>query len=260
MRRALLSGLLAVLASPPEAWTAAGFGRVQVTELPLEAEYAMDDPASFQAALPLHLLLLRSSGWDRALVEEHLRQLVRVYKPAGLRFPKAVLIEADAPGNLTRFQKFEPGVLPRRLATSSAESLGRLAGAVPLKARPLFFLLEGFTDTKGPDSVAAADFCVRKDDASPDCRPGDFVFKAESPALRDTVFLPWGINSPEYLAERAASPYSTAAHELLHVLTQEGQHYHDPPGSLMNVWERRGDRIVERDVRRLRASPLLQRL
>ena len=245
-RRAPLLACLALwLAGPARAqvgaagWRAAGFSDVTVTELSLDAYYAGAPRFEAAGALELRLLLLRGSGWTEGQARDLVAQVADVYSQCGVRLSRAELVEAVAPGGRTRFSKYD---------AASPDSLNALARLVPSGPKPLLYLFAGFTDAADDAAFSRADF---DEPPSPADGPRD-------PALFDSAFLPAGLNSPAYRAEHGA--YSTAAHELWHVLTREGQHYDETPHHLGNIWRDRTNAITARDCRLILANPLVRRL
>ena len=63
------------------------------------------------------------------------------------------------------------------------------------------------------------------------------------PELSGTVFLSDRVNSSASVRERAASPYSVLAHEMLHVLLRTARHNGDAQANLMSDWRRRNNNM-----------------
>ena len=78
------------------------------------------------------------------------------------------------------------------------------------------------------------------------------------PELSGTVFLSDRVNSRESERERAASPYSVLAHEMLHVLLRTSHHNGDHEANLMSDWRRRNNLLPARLCDAVAASPLLR--
>jgi len=228
----LVSGARAATLPSAAEWERAGFGNPVVSTL-APADAGFDDPAP-RGELQVYMLLLRDTGWTKALAQEHFAHVTRVYAPCGLRFKPAVLIEADAPERRRRFLRWKEDPGPG--------SLRHLIDLSPLKARPVYYLFEGFQDDEDDAAFSRADFV-----------DGD----RNDPALDDSVFLPNGVNSPAYEQARRASPYSVAAHELWHVLTREGGHFNEEPRHIGNIWRTRSDFLRPRDCAAALANPLV---
>jgi hypothetical protein len=242
-RRLILSilpaGLLAVSAAAavpdPSRWQAAGFLRPQITSVDLTSAYRETGAGEPKGTMPVYALLLRGGSWTRAQAEDHFRRAAKVYAQCGLMLSSAEIVEADPPGGRRTFVKFQdegPG------------SIKALIQSSPLKARPVFYLIQSWEDIGDDHAWSAADF-----------EEGDKV----DPVLFDSVFFPSGVNSAAFAEERKDSPYTVAAHELLHVLTHIGGHYNEPDRHLLNIWSTRTDRIRPQDCERALQNPLVTR-
>lgn len=221
----------------PREWSEAGFADVAVTTLNVQRFYVSAPPFETKGALDVHFLLLRGSGWTRADVDELLSQLTLVYSQCGLRVDQADLVEASAPLGRSVFYKYK---------RDDPASLNALARAVPPASRPMYYLVRGWLDSPGDDSFSRADF---EEADGPEEGPRD-------PALFDSVFLPIGLRSEAFQREHSA--YSTAAHELWHVLTRGAQHWNETPKHLGNIWMNRTNLIAPRDCALILANPLVR--
>jgi hypothetical protein len=233
---ACLAGAAAAEIPAPPAWEAAGFSHPRIMPLSTDAYYQDRSPGWQKGSLPLYFLMLRGGNWTEGQVRDHLERVARVYAQCGLRISGATLIEADPPAGRTKFVRYP--------AAGQAGTLPELVEASPLKARPVYYLFRGFTDVDDDAAFSQANFT-----------DGD----GANPALYDGIYLPAGVNSQKYAEERKGSPYSVAAHELLHVLTRDGQHVNVAPPNLMNIWRTRADAIRPEDCAKALASPLVAR-
>ncbi len=242
--RPLLTALLCLCAAAASAsaaptaaqWEAAGFGAPRLLPLSVDGADQALPPGGEKGRLALNFVLLRGSGWTEDMARADLARIAAVYAQCGIRITGASLIEADAPDGRTSFSLYGPEGGP--------DSLDAMVARVPLKDRPVFYLFHGFTDQEDDRAFSQADFT----DGG-----------GAHPALFDSVFLPMGVNSRKYADARRASPYSTAAHELLHVLTRFGQHVNVTPPNLMNIWVTRSDLILPGDCAQALKNPLVTR-
>ncbi|MDX6768272.1 MAG: hypothetical protein SF051_01960 [Elusimicrobiota bacterium] len=216
----------------PDEWQNAGFGRPLLTRVELESAYREVRAEPPSGRLTVHAVLPRGPRWTRTRVERHLRAAARVFARCGLMLDAAVLVEADAPARPSKFQKEGPGSLKHFIASS------------PLKERPVLYFFDGWSDLEDDRAFSSAPFTDGP---------------LDDPALWESVFLPAGVDLPAYEEERRASPYSIAAHELLHVLTREGSHFNEEPRHLLNIWRSRSDAVRPDHCERALRHPSVRR-
>lgn len=232
---ALLTSRAAAAVPDPSQWQAAGFFRPQLTSVDLTSAYRETGAGEPRGTMPVHAILLRGGSWTHVQAEDHFRRAAKVYAQCGLMLTSAEIVEVDAPGGRRTFVKYQdegPGSIKAFIQSS------------PLKARPVFYLFQGWEDIGDDRAWSAADF-----------DQGDPV----DPVLFDSVFFPSGVNSAAFAEERKDSPYAVAAHELLHLLTRIGGHFNEPDRHLLNIWRTRTDRIRPKDCERILQNPLVRR-
>jgi hypothetical protein len=183
--------------------------------------------------LEMSVVLLRGSGWTEAQAQDQLREAARIYGQCGISLRRVTLIVADPPGGRVNWNRFGGD------NDASISALRRLFPGDRLTA----FLTGSFIDENIDDAFAFADW---KD---------AYVTR---PELSGTVFLSDRVNSQESVSERAASPYSVLAHEMLHVLLRTSHHNGDFDANLMSDWRRRNNRLPARLCDAVAASPLLK--
>jgi hypothetical protein len=207
------------------------FGSILLA-LALNAPPALAE-ASVATELEMNVVLLQGSGWTEAQAREQLSEAARIYGQCGISLRRVTLIVADPPGGRVNWNRFGGD------GDASISALRRLIPGDGLTA----FLTGSFIDENIDDAFAFADWR----DA--------YVTR---PELSGTVFLSDRVNSRESVRERAASPYSVLAHEMLHVLLRTSRHNGDPEANLMSDWRRRNNRLPARLCDAVAASPLLK--
>lgn len=207
------------------------FGSILLA-LALNAPPALAE-APVSTELEMDVVLLQGSGWTEAQAREQLSEAARIYGQCGISMRRVTLIVADPPGGRVNWNRF--GVD----GDASISALRRLFPGDRLTA----FLTGPFIDENIDDAFAFADWR----DA--------YVTR---PELSGTVFLSDRVNSQESVRERAASPYSVLAHEMLHVLLRTSRHNGDHEANLMSDWRRRDNRLPARLCDAIAASPLLK--
>lgn len=189
--------------------------------------------ASVATDIEMTVVLLHGSGWTEAQAREQLSEAARIYGQCGISMRRVTLIIADPPGGRVNWNRFGGD------GDASISALRRLFPGGSLTA----FLTGSFIDENIDDAFAFADWR----DA--------YVTR---PELSGSVFLSDRVNSPESVRERAASPYSVLAHEMLHVLLRTSHHNGDLEANLMSAWHRRNNRLPERLCVAVASSPLLK--
>jgi hypothetical protein len=195
--------------------------------------YEQQNPGWQKGGIRLAFVMLRSSTWYEDLVREHLEMIARVYAQCGVAVKEATLVEVDPPQGRTRFLRYPP--------SGTRSALNDWVATTPIKDRAVFYLFRGFEDEEDDRAYSEATWEDGKSD----------------PALANSVLLPSGVNLAKYREERAASPYSVAAHELLHILTRQGQHENDAVQNLLNIWRTRTDFIRPTDCSRILRNALV---
>jgi len=195
-------------------WAQRGFTKVETTTI----RPTTNLPAA-TARLRLGFLILRGSAWESSMIQPHLDTIAREWGECGIGVESATVYPVSAPGGRTVFSKFEQ---------EGKDSLEAFAATLPLSARPLFLLFSGYTDQDDDRAFSSA----------------PFIYGPVRPGLFDMAFLPAGVLSEEYRRDRVGSPYDIAHHELSHILTREGQHVLVPERNIMNIWRKRGDKVL----------------
>jgi len=182
----------------------------------------------------LHFVKFSDGAWNDEQISAHLEETKTVYAQCGLEFTKVTVEESSLnSSNLIRWEPYaEKGYL--NFGIKAADG----------RTHPLILLIDGFADAEGTP-FALAPFIPSIGEPTP-------------PVLMNSVFFPAFVNSDAYKKEREKSPYSSLAHELLHIFTLDGQHNNDPEPNLLSIWRRRNNRITEEQCEAVRKSPLVR--
>ena len=185
------------------------------------------------AELEMTVVLLRGSDWTEALARTQLSEATQIFSQCGISLNRVTIITADPPGGRVNWNRFGGD------EAASISALRRLFPGDGLTA----FMTGPFLDENIDDAFAFADWR----DA--------YVMK---PELNGTVFLSDRVNSSASVRERAASPYSVLAHEIMHVLLRSARHNGDAQANLMSDWRRRNNSLPPRLCAAIASSPLLK--
>jgi hypothetical protein len=203
------------------------------TDISAASFYTPEEMQTAKYETSLSFLLFPESGWTQELILEHAMGLATVYLQCGLRISNISIFvssELKLPPQLSKYEKSGP---------NSLLELSSLTTQLP---RPLVFLIGGLSDTE----------------ASPFSRATFAGMNTPIPAsLESTLWLPMYVNAPEYIEERKASPYSSLAHELTHLLTLDGEHNNDPIPNLMTIYHRRTNLLTSELCEEIVASPFV---
>lgn len=197
--------------------------------------YSLAQWNSSNLQMDLHLVRFGDGVWSDQEVSDRLRDISQIYLQCGLRLREIQLHERPdlQPGRLSRFEPHSPdGYL----------TFGMSVTDLP---RPLMFLIDNFADTAEASAFALADYTLKIGEPPP-------------AQLFNTIWMPDYVNSAKYNQDRQRSPYSVMAHELLHVLTLEGQHNGDPEPNLLSTWRKRNNRISAEQCAQVAQSELVK--
>lgn len=170
----------------------------------------------------LTVMKFSDNSWSDEQINQHFQSAANVYTQCGVKF--AVLKIISSKLNSKDLKRWDP------YAPDGYLSFG--LKAVKGISRPLVLMIGNFADTDGESTpFAMANYPTSNIETNP-------------PGLYGTVYFPAYVNSDKYIQDHSNSPYSTLAHELLHILTLEGQHNNDPTANLLTIWQRRTNYIT----------------
>lgn len=184
-------------------------------------------------AFELTAFVLRGSLWDQGWADRMLAETVEIYAQCSVRVSRSEVKVVDAPGGRVHWKKY---------GEEGERGLNELRKALPHEGLTVY-LLGSFEDAPEVPGFSVAHWT----------NGGYFP-----PEQENTVFLGDYAATPKYFEERKDSPYSLLAHELLHVLTREGQHYNLPEKNLLNIWKTRSNKILPEHCGWVRESPLVR--
>lgn len=201
-------------------------------EIPQSALYGAESVEQLPYVVELSATRFADHMWTDSDLLANLQQAAHVYGQCGLRFAGVTIYESNLRSD--QLSRWEPE------SEAGYISLGRKS--VIEKPRPMVLLIGGFADAEA-SAFALADYTTKAG--------------AQYPELYNTIFLPDLINSDQYRREREASPYSTLAHELLHILTRDGEHNNDPTPNLLTIWRRRSNLITDEQCEQVHHSAIV---
>ncbi|MEI8192181.1 MAG: hypothetical protein WCI75_20945, partial [candidate division NC10 bacterium] len=208
-----LAPLLLALALPLHAatvdeWTLGGFSEPDTRVYPASEFSAAAIPGA--RSLRLEVLLVRPSAWTHEAVLGELRAAAKALASCGIALGPVELTAARTPVGRDAWARHK---------MEGEDTVAALRAAAPLRGAAV--LLTGpYTDEPETAGFSFAEWMNGSD---------------LHPGLYDTIFLSDFMLTQAYRDERAASPYTLLAHELLHVILREGRHVYGREKHLMNA-------------------------
>lgn len=193
--------------------------------------YSSFDPVRADFEIALSFVHFTNTSWGREEIYSQVRQVAQVYAQCNLRLSTVTLHEL----NQEVPEKVE-GWNPD--SENSCELVAEKTKNIP---RPAYYLIED--SAPRTTSFAKGEFQEKPKGFYPD-------------SLLNTVWLVHEVNSPEHRLR----PYSTAAHELGHVLLKDGMENGDRPANLMTSLSRRNNFLPAAMCAEMMQSPLVQKI
>jgi hypothetical protein len=193
------------------------------------ASYRDLGPARARFELDISVALFAGSRWNRETLTTQVREIASIYAQCDLRLGKVEMFSLDIPAP-AQVEGWDPE------AENSSE---KIAEATRLP-RPTVYLIEDSLPRSS--SFAKAEFKEKPKGFYPD-------------SLLDTVWLIHAITLPD-----PSKRYSTAAHELGHVLLKDGMENGHRPADLMTSKSFRTNFIPPSMCEEMTANPLVRKL
>ena len=193
--------------------------------------YADFDPPRAEYEIPLSLVNFSNTSWTREEIYSQVRQVAQVYAQCNLRLSTVSVynLSQQIPAKV---DGWNPD------SENSCEFVAKQTQDIP---RPAYYLIED--SSPRTTSFAKGEFKEKPKGFYPD-------------SLLNTVWLVHEVNSPDHTTR----PYSTAAHELGHVLLQDGMENGDRPGNLMTSMSARNNFLPAAMCAEMMQSPLVRKV